>query len=85
MKRFKISIPLEYVMGHLRYGHLEYEVDADTFEEAMECIMDGSEDDYEFILDDYEVNGYGDVEYDDAKVISVEELEDEVVETEKEV
>jgi hypothetical protein len=81
MKRFKISIPLEYVMGHLRYGHLEYEVDADTFEEAMERIMDGSEDDYELIVDDWEVSDYGDVDYDDARIISVEETE----ETEKEV
>jgi hypothetical protein len=80
MKRFKISIPLEYIMGHLRYGHLEYEVDADTFEEAMERIMDGLEDDYELIVDDWEVSDYGDVDYDDAKVISVEETE----ETEKE-
>jgi hypothetical protein len=36
-------------------------------------------------VDDYEVNGCGDIEFSDAYIIEYEELEDEVVEFEEEV
>jgi hypothetical protein len=86
MKRFKISVPLDYISGHLRAGHLEYEVVAETLEEAIKLAMEEEDDgNGDLIVDDYEVNGCGDIEFSDAYIIEYEELEDEVVEFEEEV
>lgn len=58
----KISIPTEYVMGHLRYGHWE----ANVTPEQYEALKDGDElvqeevlDKAKFIVDDWEIDGYG--------------------------
>ena len=61
MKKFKINIPLDYVQGHLRNGHGEILVEAESEEEIREKIKNKEIDLYDFglIVDDYEVDDYG--------------------------
>lgn len=61
----KITAQVDYVSGHLRYGHFEATVPADeietfnnmTAEEKKEYIRDIGE----LIVDDYEVDDWGDI------------------------
>ena len=61
MTRFRVTRDLDYVMGHLRYGHLEGEFEAESKEDLMEKLKSGSLDDaLEVVADDYEVEDCGD-------------------------
>lgn len=53
--KFRVTQEANYVMGHLRYGHREGIVEADSKEDALKLI-EGNEDDYLYIvIDDYEI------------------------------
>ena len=56
--KFRISQDCDYVMGYLRYGHLEGEIEADSLEEAKEKIEKYPRDYMELIVDDYDVEDY---------------------------
>lgn len=56
---------LDYVVGHLRYGHLEMNLDAEEYKKYQKM---SDEDKKEWFLesghleiDDYEVDGLGDI------------------------
>jgi hypothetical protein len=54
--KFKVSQKCDYVMGHLRYGHLEGVVDVKDEEELKGLIESDEITDYmEFRVDDYEI------------------------------
>lgn len=63
MSRYRVIGELDYVQGHLRYGHLALEIDKDKWDSM-------SEDDQKkylnecgkLIVGDYEVDGYGDID-----------------------
>ena len=65
-KKVKFDIPLEYVIGHLRYGHMEGTLDL-TEEEFKKLEKDPldfiySQDilyDLDLVIDDYRVDDYG--------------------------
>ena len=65
-KKVKFNIPLDYIAGYLRYGHLEGTLDL-TEEEFKELEEDPLEfidsndilDDLELIIDDYRVEDWG--------------------------
>lgn len=68
----KVSIPTEYVMGHLRYGHWEVNVTPEEYEALKrrdESVMEEVLDDATFILDDYCVDGMGPLDISEMKVI----------------
>lgn len=68
--KFRVTADLDWVSGHLRYGHLEGIVEAES-EEALEIKMKNPDfrDILDLVVDDYEVDGYGDVgEYEITKV-----------------
>lgn len=65
-KRYTISVPVEYVMGHLRYGHLEMIVEADNAEEARAAFNPRYAD---LIVDDWEVEDYGDPMMEDMEIL----------------
>lgn len=73
MKKFKINIPLDYVQGHLRYGHGEILVEAESEEEIREKIKNKEIDLYDFglIVDDYEVDDYGIGSLEDIEIMEV--------------
>lgn len=53
--KFRVTQEANYVMGHLRYGHREGIVEADSKEDALKLI-EGNEDDYlDIVIDDYEI------------------------------
>lgn len=68
-KRYTISVPVEYVFGHLRYGHLEMTIEADNEEEARAEFDPRYAD---LIVDDWEVYEYGDPIMEDMEVLCVE-------------
>lgn len=68
-KRYTISVPVEYVMGHLRYGHLEMIIEADNEKEARAEFDPRYAD---LIVDDWEVDDYGDPIMEDMEVLCVE-------------
>ena len=56
--KFLMTKDCDYVMGHLRYGHLETEIGANSLDEAMEIAKTISNHDMELIIDDYRVDDY---------------------------
>lgn len=53
--KFRVTQEANYVMGHLRYGHREGIIEADSKEEALK-LLQGNEDDYlDLVVDDYEI------------------------------
>lgn len=54
---------LEYLMGHLRYGHIELQMDEEEYKE-YETYTDKEKEEYimengDLVIDDYEVDDYG--------------------------
>ena len=69
MKKILIDAPLEYVAGHLRYGHLEVviEVPDEEFEKFKENPIDflyDNEyiDELDLLIDDWEIDDRGPID-----------------------
>ena len=60
MKKFRVTQDLDYVMGHLRYGHKEGIFEAESLEKIKEMFADGCTDELELVIDDYAVDDYDD-------------------------
>ena len=57
--RFFVNQDCDYVIGHLRYGHLEGEVNVESEEELQKLIDSGEIRDYmELEIDDFSVDSY---------------------------
>lgn len=73
MAKFKIRQEADYVFGHLRYGHREGVIEADSKEDALSKLQNEGYADYlDLKVDDYEVD---DVEYGDNE-FEIEEVEE---------
>lgn len=73
MAKFKVTQDADYVVGHLRYGHREAIIEADSKEDALNKLKNEGYTDYlDFVLDDYELE---DVSY-DGNEFEIEEVED---------
>lgn len=73
MAKFKVRQEAGYAIGHLRYGHREGVIEADSKEDVLNKLKnEGYTDDLDFVLDDYEIDGvdYGDNEFE------IEEMEE---------
>lgn len=57
--KFRVTQNLDYVQGHLRYGHREGIIEAESLEEAKKIVED---DPYilNVIVDDYSLEDYDD-------------------------
>ena len=63
MSKYLVYAPVDYVIGHLRYGHFEAEIEIpDDKLNDEEWILEAVRDAGELIIDDFEVDGYGDIE-----------------------
>ena len=73
MKRFYVSVPVEYVMGYLRTGHWEGYLEAENENEILDMLNgpDGMEG-LDFYVDDYRVEDIGDPMMD---LVEIEEME----------
>jgi hypothetical protein len=38
MKTYTVCVPVDYLQGHLRYGHFEYSIEANSEEEAIKKL-----------------------------------------------
>jgi hypothetical protein len=60
--KFYVSADVDYVVGHLRYGHFEGVVEAESEEELKEMMKDRYfHHRLDLVVDDYEVDDYGDI------------------------
>ena len=58
--KFKVYKDLDYVIGHLRYGHFEGIVEAED-EEELEKMFEDEDflwDNLNLVIDDYDIDGY---------------------------
>lgn len=63
MAKFSVFQDANYVVGHLKYGHREGIIEAESKEDALNKLRNEGYTDYlNFIVDDYELE---DVDYDD--------------------
>ncbi len=81
MKKFKVSIPYDYVCGYLRYGHGEAIIEAETIEELKERLSTKEGQEYfEEVcgteVDSYEVTDCGKLDFDD---IGIEEVTEQCI------
>lgn len=72
MAKFKVSQEADCITGHLRYGHREGVIEANSKEDALDKLKNKGYTDYlDLKVDDYEVE---DVDYGDNK-FEIEEVE----------
>lgn len=43
MKTYTVCVPVDYIMGYLRYGHAEFKIDAESAEEAIKKLQKNKE------------------------------------------
>lgn len=68
MSKYLVYAPVDYVIGHLRYGHFEAEIEIpDDKLNDKEWILEMVREEGELIIDDFEVDGYGDIELGEVK------------------
>lgn len=73
MAKFRVSQEADYVTGHLRYGHREGIIEADSKEDVLNKLNNEGYTDYlDLKVDDYEIE---DVDYGDNE-FEIEEVED---------
>lgn len=73
MAKFKVRQEADYAIGHLRYGHREGVIEADSKEDVLNKLKNkGYTGNLDFVLDDYEIDevDYGDNEFE------IEEMEE---------
>lgn len=78
MKKFLVSVPVDYVEGYLRYGSKEAIIEANSMEEAKEIVLNDKErfeENSSIVVDDYEINDYGDLDFDEIQIIEKENKE----------
>ena len=73
MKKFKVYVPCEYIVGHLRYGHGEAIIEAENEEEAKKKAQ--MYEDFDIEIDDFEIDDCGNFEFEDMKI---EEITEEI-------
>ena len=70
MSKYLVYAPVDYVIGHLRYGHFEAEIEIpDDKLNDKGWILEMVREEGELIIDDFEVDGYGDIELGEVKKI----------------
>lgn len=62
-EKVTVIADIDYINGHLRYGHYELEMEKSVFENLSQSdLMDALRNDGELIVDDYEVEDVGDIQ-----------------------
>lgn len=69
MPKYQVFLDCDYVVGHLRYGHLEGVVVAASEEQAKEMVSNDTSA-LDLKIDDYEVDDY-DVDWNSLEVKEV--------------
>ena len=72
-KKYLINAPVDYIIGHLRYGHFEGVVELSD-DELIKIKQNPNllrKYDLELLVDDWEIDGYGDI---DASTVEITEV-----------
>lgn len=43
MKTYTVCVPADYIRGYLRYGHVEFDIEAESAEEAIQKLQKNKE------------------------------------------
>lgn len=74
--KFKIYAPVDYVMGYLRYGHYEGEIEIEDDKiNDEDYLYELIRDECEFVIDDASIEGKGPISYIKKEVIKNNELD----------
>lgn len=63
-KKYKVTVDTDYVTGHLRYGHLEKNMNKEEYRDFKKEVLDTKkyelvrDFDFDLIIDDYEIDDY---------------------------
>lgn len=74
-KYYKVSVPVDYVLGYLRYGHNEALIESDkdlSREEVIELAKELGKSSWETFVDDYEIEFVGNMDFDNLFYMEVE-------------
>ena len=73
MSKYFISVPVDYVVGHLRYGHLEGVVELQDDEiNTKEKLKKLIRNNCELLIDDWEIDSYGSLDMNELELRRVE-------------
>ena len=57
--KFSVYAPVDWIMGHFRYGHVEGIVEVDSKEELDELVRTGEIIEFlDIVVDDYRIEDY---------------------------
>lgn len=74
MSKYLVYAPVDYVTGHLRYGHFEGEIEIpDDKLTDKDWIRETIREDCELLVDDWEVDSYGSIEMECLEMTKLEE------------
>ena len=73
MSKYFVYAPVDYLIGHLRYGHFEGEIEIpDNKLNDKEWIIEAIREEGDLLVDDWEVDGYGDIQIEEMRKIDEE-------------
>ena len=65
LRKNRVTADLSYIVGHLRYGHYELELSDEDYKEFISLNKEDKEDYIrdcgEIIVDDFDMNDYGEI------------------------
>lgn len=67
-KQYEINVPVEYVIGHYKEGHLQTTIEADNEEEALAIAKSRDEESFELIVDEEDLEDIGPLEWNKATI-----------------
>ena len=69
MRMKTVTVPIEYLIGYLRYGHFEVEINGDEWYKMNEQEKEEYVREYgEIIIDGVKIEGFGPLVMDEAKI-----------------
>ena len=73
MSKYFVYAPVDYLIGHLRYGHFEGEIEIpdDKLNDVV-WIIEAIRQEGDLLVDDWEVDGYGDIQIEEMRKIDEE-------------
>lgn len=77
MSKYLVYAPVDYVVGHLRYGHFEGEIEIpDDKLTDKDWIRQAIREDCELLVDDWEIDDYGSIEMECLEMTKLKEEPD---------
>lgn len=76
MKKYKVIVGCDYFQGHLKYGHGETIIEAETEDEAIDKVLNNKDNlDLKPVVDSYEIEDHADWDFDALMLEKIKEGE----------